>query len=343
MKLVISENTFVRRNQYVREALRVVLTRISRYEQGAEKDILLLSSRRSGSTWLMECLGAEPGLRSLNEPFGPKFVHRSILAGAPDFLKACSGHRLYEFTKGMAELTEKYMSDPGLSRLSGPYNPLSPSFHFCYNRSLWKVIHANPAIEYFYQRAHQFHTMLLLRHPCPTILSMQKKYEPELSLILQNKSFCQRHLDSAQFKFLMKIEDSGSTLQKFAAEWALEQIVPLKKLSPYRDRLMLISYEAILTDPGRAIQRICEYCNLSAQEEILASLKYPSASTAGHRMGELQRSSIEDLVGGWREKMSVDDESKVFEILDTLGIDSYSFGQNYVNAAYNDFKIKEGN
>ncbi len=337
MKLVISENAFIRKNSIVRESLRRLLTSFSVYQSGDEKDILLLSARRSGSTWLMECLGGEPRLRSLNEPFGPKFIEGSPLAEDPDFARIYSGHRLFEFTGGICKQVECYMRDPVKSRLSGPYNPLSPSFHLRYDRSLWKVIHANPAIEFFYNKAEGFHTILLLRHPCPTILSMQKKYEPELALILENEAFCQKHLDAAQLASLQEIDRSGSLLEKFAAEWALEQLVPMQLLPKYKDRLLVLSYEALLSDPVQVIRRICKYCRLTAEESIVNALSYPSASTAGDRLEVLRSSSSDTLLRGWRQKMTTAEERRVFEIIEMLGIHSYSFGRDEANPGFCEF------
>lgn len=334
MKWVISEDAFIRRNASIRESLRWVLTGLSRYRQGQKKDILLLSSRRSGSTWLMEVLGVEPGLRSLNEPFGPKFIHRSILATAPGFDAVCSGHRLFQLDEDLADCTARYMTEPALNRLSGPYNPLSPSFHFRYDRTLWKVIHANPAIDYFYQQADRFHTLLLLRHPCPTILSMMRKYEPELALILRNEGFCRTYVDDAAYTAFQDIERGGTLLEKFAAEWALEQVAPLRGLEVHAAKLRILSYEALLAEPEASVSGIANFCELSDPEKILRYLRYPSASTAGDRMQTMKRASAADLIGGWRKKLSGEEEKAVFRILERAGIDNYVCGNDFLNPQF---------
>jgi len=334
MKVIIPQSAFVRKNNLVREGLRHVLTAIPSHKQGTKKDILMLSSRRSGSTWLMESMGAEPGLRTLNEPFGPKYAGRSILASIPEFKGIESGHRLYAFPESMLPIVDQYMSAPSYTRLASAYNPLAPGYHFKTNRTLWKVIHANPAIEYFYKRAQEFHTFMLLRHPCPTILSMERKYEPELDLILSNDAFCSEHLDSAQLNFLQDLLKNGSRLDHFAAEWALEQLVPIRKLPKYRSDIHVLSYEALRLDIDKGIGFLAEYCALEAPDKIILATNTPSASTADERLKTVQDSDQSGFIAGWRKRMDTKTEQHIFSILHKLGIDYYEFGRDLPTPDY---------
>ncbi|MGB0370598.1 MAG: hypothetical protein ACPGN3_04550 [Opitutales bacterium] len=334
MKVVVPQSSFIRSNNFVREGLRSVLTALPTHKQGSKKDILMLSSRRSGSTWLMESMGAEPHLRTLNEPFGPKFSGRSILAESPDFAKIEEGLRLHAFPESMLPYVDRYMNEPALTRLASAYNPLAPGYHLKTNRTLWKVIHANPAITYFYERAHLYHTFMLLRHPCPTILSMEKKYEPELGLILANETFCKEHLDDDQYSFFQNILKGGNRLELFAAEWALEQLVPVKELPKYREHIPVLSYEALRGDVARGIAFVAEYCDLSAPEKIIGATDAPSASTADERLKTVQSNNQSGFVAGWRKRMDEATEEKVFSIIRKVGVDTYEPGRDLPSPAY---------
>ena len=277
---------------------------------------------------------AEPKLRTLNEPFGPKYANRSVLADAPDFTRIEEGHRLHAFPVEMRPYVDRYMTEPALTRLASAYNPMAPGYHLKTNRTLWKVIHANPAIKYFYEKAHLYHTFLLLRHPCPTILSMEKKYEPELSMILANESFCSTHLDSTQYDYFQDILRGGNRIQLFAAEWALEQLVPVKELPAYRDHVLVLSYEALRGEIEKGIRFVSEYCELSGIDRIIKATDAPSASTADERLQTVQEHTQSSFIAGWRKRMDPDTEKKIFEIIKTAGVDTYEVGRDLPSESY---------
>lgn len=334
MKVIIPHSSFVRKNGAVREGLRHILTALPTHKQGSKKDILMLSSRRSGSTWLMESMGAEPHLRTLNEPFGPKYAGRSILAESPQFTSIEEGHRLHAFPEAMLPVVDEYMAKPEHTRLASAYNPMAPGYHLKTNRQLWKVIHANPAITYFYERAKEFHTFILLRHPCPTILSMEKKYDPELDLILKNEAFCNAHLSADQYAFFQDILKSGSRIEHFAAEWALEQLVPVKELPKYREHIKVLSYEALRLDVDKGIRFIADYCDLEAPEKIIKATDIPSASTADERLKTVQANNNTSFVSSWRKRMDTDTEKRVFSIIQKAGVDTYEPGRDLPSTSY---------
>lgn len=322
MKLIIPQSAFIRRNSRVREGLRRLLTAIPRHRQGPKKDILLLSSRRSGSTWVMQSLGAVRGLRSLNEPFGPKFVAESYLACFPEFKAIYRGHRLFEFPEILKPHVDEYMKKVAYSAISGPYNPMLPSYHLKTDRRLWKVIHANPAAEYFLERARRYHSFTLIRHPCPTVLSMSKKYAPELAIFLANEAFCQKHLDSSQFAVLKDIESRGDILELFAAEWALEQLVPCRLLPMYREHCPVISYEELRLNPATGFRYLADYCELDHLDAILKATNMPSASTADERL-QLIQGSPEVVLESWKKYIDKETERRIFKIIQQLEIDYY--------------------
>jgi len=282
----------------------------------------------------MQSLGAEAGLRSIDEPFGPKFVYRSYLARFPELAQIAHGHRLFDFPPSLVPRVQEYMREPGHTAICGPYNPFLPSYHLFTNRRLWKIIHANPAIEFFLRWAQEFHTFLLIRHPCPTILSMSKKYPAELATILAYQPFCAAYLSNRQFGLFKDIERGGTLLEKFAAEWALEQLVPWQVLPRYRGACEVISYEQLRLDPRRSLMHLATYCQLDQLDAIVRASNIPSASTADERLGYISSATAMDSLRSWRREIDEDMERRVFEIIDIVGIDYYEKGRDRPTQGY---------
>ncbi len=324
----IPQSAFIRRNRWVREGLRHLLTRIPLHVPGGRRDIVMLSSRRSGSTWLMEALGAEPGLRTIDEPFGPKFVGRSLLARAPDFDTICRGHRLFAFPEAMIPWVERYMAEPRHTVIAGPYNPLRPRYHLLTRRRLWKIIHANPALEYFTTRAGDWHLFALIRHPMPTILSMSRKYEPELGMILENEAFMERWLDAGQRAFFEGVLKRGDRLELFTAEWALEQLVPHRLFSSMeREVCPVVSYEELRIAPQAGFAFLAAHCELERLDRILAASRAASASTADDRLGEVAREDARRALRRWQQTVDAETEQRLFGIIEKAGVDYYAPGR----------------
>lgn len=70
----------IRDDDLIREGLRSVLTRLNAHRPDQAPDVVIVSTPRSGSTWLMEVLATEPGMKPIDEPFRASKLRR---AGIP--------------------------------------------------------------------------------------------------------------------------------------------------------------------------------------------------------------------------------------------------------------------
>lgn len=340
MQLNIKQNSLIRRNDLIREGLRKVLTRMSihRTDPG-QKDIILLSSGRSGSTLLMESLSAEPGLRFVNEPFSRKHLAQTSLAKFEKFEEVSFDKKFLSLTEEERDGIDSYVSDYKEIRRAGPYNPFKSSFHLTSDRLLFKVLKMNMVVDYFLDKADQYHLLWLVRHPGPTILSslpMRVRYNAiDLQAYYQEDSFRERYLTEEQVSLMKQIHTSGNEQQAWAAEWAIDHLVSFLHFQESNAaNLFLVSYEQLIIQPELVLSKLKDTLGLSRTDLILKELKVPSASTRTEVVKEYQDFNANKKIQAWRKKSSLGYEAEIFDVIEAFGIDLYSRGRDILNEDY---------
>ncbi|MEM6262801.1 MAG: sulfotransferase domain-containing protein [Bacteroidota bacterium] len=331
----VAPNAVIRTNSGIRESLRQFLSSIAvQKENPTQKDIIMFSCRRTGSTWLMECLGAEPGLRFINEPFGPKYINRSVLNDRTEFKDFQKGHKFFQFDANIHQRVEDYLVDARHTKICGPYDPTKPNFHFRYNRRLFKVLVVNPVIDFFFDQEDHYQFLYLLRHPIPTILSSFQLPRMPLLRYLEEDSFRDNHLDEEQIGYIKWLAEHGNEYQLWAAEWVLDQLVPWKYLRNHPDAAMFISYEEMVASPRESINKIAEYCDFQRPELILRELNVPSASTTAEKFKQIGNTSAEEKLRAWRNKIDRNTQEQIFEVINRFGVDFYSLDSDMPSPQY---------
>lgn len=340
MQVNIKQNSLLRRNGLIREGLREVLTRMSIHRtKPGEKDIILLSSGRSGSTLLMESLSAEPGLRFVNEPFSRKHLAQTSLAQHEKFGEVLFDKKFLSLTEEERDGIDKYMADYSQIRRAGPYNPFKSSFHIKSDRLLFKVLKMNMVLDYFLDKAEQYEFLWLVRHPGPTILSslpMRVRYNAiDLEKYYQEDSFREHYLTEEQVSLMKKIHTSGTEQQVWAAEWAIDHLVSFLHFKESNAaNLFLVSYEQLVVNPELVTRKLADRFGLRRTDLVLKELKIPSASTRTEVVKEYVDFNANKKIEAWRKKSAPGYEAVIFDVIESFGIDLYSRGRDILNEEY---------
>lgn len=324
---------WIRQRHRLRELLRAILTRVGRHEPGAKADILLLGSGRSGSTWLMEVIAAEPGMRFVNEPFIPRKWRRlGLPSGVLD-----GKDRLLEIPAGCEPHFKAYLEDPLATRSDGPYDLLSDDFHFRTNRRVLKLLSA-PIAEEIDALGLGYHAVYFMRHPIPTALSMMKSARTSLRVPgghLADASFVRNHLGPDLEARSRQFLEAGSDLQRWVLDWCLTNLRPLRAIRAGAvDHWLVLTYEELLLAPESTVNLLARRLDLRAPERLLARIQTPSASTDPGRVSALRASDARTRVLGWRSKVGAEDERGTFDVLDALGLDPYEYGRPVARRPY---------
>jgi len=317
-----------------RERLRKLLTSAHIYKPSSVQDIFLFSSRRSGSTLLAEALGAENKLRYINEPFGPKYFHRNLLNKYPQYSNFLIKNKILHVPDDFKYSLKKYVTDEKQTAICGPYNPARPNYHWISNRRIFKIIHCNPILDFFLTNFPTYFFIFLVRHPIATILSLNKSYGIQLSIYLQNKTFCKTHLTEDKVAYIKLLIEEGDRYKMWAAEWALDHLIPYTIFLNKPEKLPIISYESIVTQPKLSVDFLSHKLRLHNKDKVLKELSIPSASTSTESINKLKTYGSIKLVNSWRSKVSVQEERKMFEVIRKIGVNFYQEGDDFIQKEY---------
>lgn len=308
----------------VKEAIRYLA---NHHRPGVKRDIMLFATRRGGSTWLMEIIAANRGVKYLDQPL-------SIMT---DNLTAAQFRRLPKFEAGelvhLAGADERRVEDVVSRLLSGQLTFNAPTrfwrrgFHVRTDRVVLKIVAAKAVIDWLDQHF-DVDVVYLTRHPIPQALScIRNGWTLTTSAYLQNPWFAEHHLGD-RLGTCQDISASGSPLEQFTLNWALENLVPLRLL-PQRPNWLHVSYEECVLQPEVTLERAVTALQLEDVDAMRRVMRKPSWSS-GISTAETRRrigaGDPEFMIGRWKRSVTDEEERAALRILEVLGIDLYRPG-----------------
>jgi hypothetical protein len=294
------------------------------HRQGDKPNIFIFATPRGASTWVMEIIATQPGIKYVNSPLQIKhFRHpRSPLPPALELLQVPHPEREARLEWYFHQLLENRLG-------IGTPAPFSRFHRLISRRLVFKIQSCQDLMNWFEERF-QVQIVYLVRHPLAT--SVSRRWCRLLPLFLANEVYCQRYLTPALRAYGQTILAQGSELQKKVLDWCLQNLPPLKFLD--RRRWLCLHYEDLVMDPSGSIDKLATGLGLSDREKMLrqvnaaASSPMPDAQT---RRSVAQPSGREErsyLVKKWRQKVSAAEEAQLFEIVQKFEIDVYEVGHD---------------
>ena len=238
--------------------------RVSR-EHSASQNIVLAGYGRSGSTWLAELLGMNPGYPLLWEPLhlgsNPSCVRYGfdwntfVPVGAHE-------PRLREYFEGL-------FSGAGLSVEVVSSAHFHPMEFLRFRGFLIKFINANLLLPWLV-REFPLRTVLLIRHPCDVVAS-QLRHSAWDHLSKENLTFSRR-LQKAFPHFVECFERLQHREEILAFEWACHMFVPLTSSRPHSWHL--VSYESLVSEGLVQMHTLLDYLALPVRPRIGKASRY---------------------------------------------------------------------
>jgi hypothetical protein len=292
--------------------------------QGPQPNIFVFATARSGSTWLMELLATQPAIKFIDEPLNIKHFQAG---GGP--LPAS-----WEFLlphPGREPAIERYFDDLIHNRIGvGAPPPLSPFHRTLSRRLVFKILRCTDLMNWFEERFGA-KIVYLVRHPLATAVSRERFGRGPL--FVANDAYCERFLTPAQRQLARDVFADGTELEQKIADWALQNLPPLRFLD--RSRWLCLHYEDIVMRPEDVVRRIAAELVLPQPERMLRQVgqasKTAAKSDAVTQQYLQQAAEAEDrsfLLHKWRNKITPDEESRAFALLDAFGIDTYAAGED---------------
>lgn len=294
-----------------------------KHVQGDKPNILLFASRRGGSTWAMELIGANRGIRPLNQPLETlsRNVTYSQMLEIPRFHDGQITSLDEESGPRMERLVNRIFA--GEVIINGPTRFWSREFVRTSNRLVLKITDAKPAIDWF-STTFDADIVYLSRHPIPQALScMRNNWTLTVDAHLRDRAFVDANLSSDAEARAHDVMASDDELQKFVLNWALENVAPLRLL-PERPTWTHVRYEDCVVDPRSVLDSLAERLRLDDVERMAATVDRPSGSS--RRSTADTRQAIESGQGSaalnsWKDKVDEEAQRRAFALLDELSID----------------------
>ena len=300
------------------------------HRQGTKPNIALFATPRGGSTWVMELLAAQHGMKFYDEPLN---LRRENVARTELFRS---------WDELMPESPDKTKILDYISALGrGEYGILNPApfqknYRFFTNRIVYKI-HAIEHMMNDVRDACNCWVVYLLRHPISNTLS--RTVFPRLEYFLNSSYYMEGLLTSEQAKEVRRIAKTGSHMQRGIVSWCFENLHAFRE----KDRRFwtVLTYEELIERPVEVIRTVGKNLQFTDFERTTARVDKPSTNV---KMSDEKTQEIiaqgcgenrkKYLVSRWRNRVSASEELGYFSIIDVFGIDYYELGNDQANEKY---------
>jgi hypothetical protein len=240
-------------------------------------DIVILSSRRSGSTWLSELLYHQPRTRRVLEPYDTTLNHPHYSGALPP------AHRGF-FVDPSAEernMLMRFFRDlrSGRKQIRTNWKIWNEEHSFIHDRTVFKLFYAKDMLDAF-AREPDVEIIYLVRHPVPVALShIRLQWPCSLDSYWLHPSFRHVHLSAHQRSVIARIHSSGTDLERYAAGWFLENLLATRQAAT--QPVLTLRYEDIVARPAELVSQLRTKIGLADPERLRARIRTPSFNTMG--------------------------------------------------------------
>jgi len=293
------------------------------HRQGDKKNIFLFSTPRSGSTWLMEILATNPGMKYYDEPFN---IRRHNVRKAGRFLDwevLMPEH--YDSDAIIAYLED--LSANNLGFMNPP--PFRKNHWFITTRTVFKIHELEHMINDIKDQCNG-QVVFLLRHPIATTIS--RVVFPRLENFVNSRYYRERFLNEGQLSEIRRLVRNGTKLQRGLVSWCYQNLVPLKHLDT--SDWLIVTYEEAVLNPIQCCKLFMECLGLEDLQAMLRSVDEPASNIALSNPETLRIMGESDnmlkkrkLVEKWRLNVAEEEEKQAFEILDLFDLQAYERGR----------------
>ncbi|MGE4303761.1 MAG: hypothetical protein AB7E24_06960 [Novosphingobium sp.] len=295
---------------------------------GNAPHVAVFSSRRGGSTMLMELLCTNSCMSFSDQPFSlytasqaqmqelPLLEYSQIISPDDDELE-----RIFEYT-------DRILS--GQSVVNGPWKFWTSGSNMRTTRMVLKITDAKSIAGAL---AHRFglKTVVSTRNPIAQGSSVERNgWDFTGRAFLRNPEFVERWLPGSLIDDAWSILRGNDRLACRVLDWTLENLPLIDATKSHPDWLFL-SYEKLVLAPEASVRELASYCDLQGEEDrMLQQLLRPSRSTKRQSTAATREKIAEGdrtyLASRWREKIPESRERELLDICSHFGLGIYKPG-----------------
>jgi hypothetical protein len=301
------------------------------HRQGTQKNIMIFSTARSGTTWLGEILATQGRFKFVNEPFNLRVpVVRETLG-----LDQWTSLFLPENRSAIERYLRLFIEDRDRDWRFKRETPFTDFWHPVTDRVLFKILFAGEDCIHWLSERLNAHAVLLLRHPIPVALSRNEF--PRLQSFLAAPY--SGNFEAHELRLAHEILARGNTFETAILDWCLQNAVPLRDAD---DSWTVLTYEELVVDPEFVLRHLGERLSLPCIDRMRERVLRASSSTV--KSSDASRRILRDqsalkanrswLIEKWRKNVSTEQERRCFDILDAFGIKCYESGRSMPTPRY---------
>ena len=286
-----------------------------------KKDVFLFSTARGGSTWLMEILASQPGMKYYDEPFNIRrsnVQYTGLFEGWNSLMpEGMMDSDIISYLKLLQSNKYKFMNPP----------PFRKNHRILTNRSVFKIHELEHLVNDVRDQCDGL-IVYLIRHPISNTLS--RYVYPRLELFIKSKYYRDNYLDTNQISEITKIYENGTKLQKGIVSWCYENLIPINHMD--KKDWLVVSYEELLLNSEKVCETMADFLLFEHLDKMLAALNTPSANISMSKKDTLDILKDPDeirrkqcLVKKWKTRISAEEEKECFNILELFGLDIYHY------------------
>jgi hypothetical protein len=271
---------------------------------GLDSTVFLLSSGRSGSTWLTRMLESLPSTRTIFEPFHAKRGYQALAPYRYRYLPPDETDRVLRDT--LADV----LSGRQRSVWSDQFNPLRPA---TYRRRLVKEVRINVLAPWLTRAFPEARFLFLVRHPIPLALSQLKGGWALSSRRLYQQSELADHYD------LHKLNEFGwptNGFESLVLFWAVENLVA--RQCAEQSGSMLVRYEDLVLHPQRSLEGIERHIGA----ELPSSARHRFSETSWSSRKGVGDMSLAEKVDRWQRSATASQIEFVGRVLSVCELDT---------------------
>jgi len=298
------------------------------HRKGSHRDIFLFATPRGGSTWLMEILASQPGIKFFDEPLSPRrpYASRVGLNGWEQLMpETADTEWILSFLQALQR---------GEFGLLNP-TPFSRNHRFFTDRCVFKIHEIEHLIDTVARRC-DAQVVYLLRHPIAT--SISRNALPRLPLFLTSRHYAQLLGDSADLAEIKHLGETGSHFEKAIVSWCFENIEALRYR---RFEGLLVTYEELVLNPERSCDLLIEHFSFTDRAAMWNAFERPAKNIGMSHKQTLDVMHSRDaharrlgLVTKWRKRVSPEQIEQAANILRLFKIDAYRADEDLAQPSY---------
>ena len=283
------------------------------HRQGERPSVAIVSTPRSGSTWLAELIRTQPGFKSCDEPFNIRTpaVRRHLgFDSWDDFAAPGADERIVEYLQGFLDGRTGFLN----------HRPFRPHHRWRTDRIVFRLLHAGEdRIDLL--RGLGLEVVHLVRHPLAVSLSRQEL--PRLPQAMAGTYLA--GADASARGLARRVAADGTDLERAVLAWTLHNGPVLTTGPP----VTLVTYEHLIDRPETTVAALASRLQLPDPERLLDRLDRPSGSSTKSTADRRQLLAadgperIEAILGSWRQRIDTAQAERAMVIPAAFGIDLY--------------------